>query len=98
VVQQRVLLREIAKDNEKAQVRDFMQAPIFVSWFMKADTLLEKFQVTNQHLFIVQDARGKDVGLVTMEDVLEELFGEIYDERDIARSSQIKKDPGPLPQ
>jgi len=85
VVQQRVLLREIAKDNYKAYVRDFMIKPIFVNWFMKADTLLEKFQVNNQHLFIVQDAQGKDVGLVTMEDVLEELFGEIYDEKDVAR-------------
>ncbi|MBF0523344.1 MAG: HlyC/CorC family transporter [Candidatus Omnitrophica bacterium] len=94
VVQQRVLLREIAKDNYSSKVRDFMQDPIFVSWFTKADTLLEKFQAHNQHLFIVQDARGKDVGLITMEDVLEELFGEIYDEKDIARANPLKKNEG----
>jgi len=83
MVQQRILLREIAKDNYQATVRDFMTEPIFVNWFTKADELLEKFQIYNQHLFIVQDTHGKDVGLVTMEDVLEELFGEIYDEKDV---------------
>ncbi len=85
VAQQRVLLREIAKDNYKAYVREFMTEPIFVNWFMKADDLLEKFQKSKQHLFIVQDSEKKDVGIVTMEDVLEELFGEIYDEKDAAR-------------
>jgi len=83
MVEHRILLREIAKDNYQAYVRDFMVDPIFVNWFMKADALLEKFQAYHQHLFIVQDAEKKDVGLVTMEDVLEELFGEIYDEKDI---------------
>ena len=84
-VQHRILLREIAKDNYQAHVRDFMREPIFVNWFTKADALLEKFQAYHQHLFIVQDSKGKDVGLVTMEDVLEELFGEIYDEKDIIK-------------
>jgi CBS domain containing-hemolysin-like protein len=82
-VQHRVLLREIAKDNYRAVVRDFMTKPIFVNWFTKADELLERFQIYHQHLFIVQDTHGKDVGIVTMEDVLEELFGEIYDEKDV---------------
>ena len=84
VVQHRILLREIAKDNYTARVKDFMSEPIFVNCETKADALLAKFQVYHQHLFIVQDSSGKDVGLVTMEDVLEELFGEIYDEKDIA--------------
>jgi len=84
-VQHRILLREIAKDNYQAHVRDFMVDPIFVNWFTKADTLLEKFQIYHQHLFIVQDSKKRDVGLVTMEDVLEELFGEIYDEKDVIK-------------
>jgi len=83
VVQHRILLREIAKDNYNAHVREFMVKPIFVNWFTKADTLLERFQAYRQHMFIVQDVNGKDVGIVTMEDVLEELFGEIYDEKDV---------------
>ncbi len=89
MVQHRVLLREIAKDNYNAKLREFMTVPIFVNWFMKADELLEKFQAYHQHLFIVQDTNGKDVGLVTMEDVLEELFGEIYDEKDVKPKSYL---------
>lgn len=85
MVQHRILLREIAKDNYSATVREFMTQPVFINWFMKADELLERFQMYNQHLFFVQDTHGKDVGLVTMEDVLEELFGEIYDEKDVKR-------------
>lgn len=90
MVQQWVLLREIAKDNYRAQVGDFMTKPIFVNLTTKADTLLEKFQAEQQHLFIVRDAAGKNVGLVTMEDVLEELFGEIYDEKDRVKEQKSK--------
>ncbi|MEW5894685.1 MAG: hemolysin family protein [Candidatus Omnitrophota bacterium] len=89
MVQHRVLLREIAKDNYNATVREFMTVPIFVNWFIKADELLQKFQVYHQHLFIVQDTHGRDVGLVTMEDVLEELFGEIYDEKDVGPKDHV---------
>ncbi|MBF0486125.1 MAG: HlyC/CorC family transporter [Candidatus Omnitrophica bacterium] len=83
VVQRSALLREIVKGGEGAAIKDFMFRPIFVADTTRADTLLAMFQKYNQHLFIVQDFSGRDVGLVTMEDVLEELFGEIYDEKDM---------------
>jgi len=82
ICQQRVLLREIAKDNYEAKIKDFISRPIFVNGNEKADDLLNKFQVYHQHLFIVRDKSGKNIGIVSMEDVLEELFGEIYDEKD----------------
>ncbi|MFC1666449.1 hemolysin family protein [Candidatus Omnitrophota bacterium] len=82
ICQQRVLLREIAKDSYEAKVRDFMLRPIFVNENEKADDLLNKFQAYHQHLFIVRDKGGKNIGIISMEDVLEELFGEIYDEKD----------------
>ena len=83
IVQHRILLREIAKDNEKSKINEWMLKPIFVNHMMKLDALMEKFQTFHQHLFIVKDNLGKNIGMVTMEDVLEELFGEIYDEKDI---------------
>lgn len=83
IVQHRILLREMAKDNYSAKISDWMLKPIFVNHMMKADGLMEKFQSFHQHLFIVQDNYGHNIGLVTMEDVLEELFGEIYDEKDV---------------
>ena len=83
IVQHRVLLREIAKANENSKIDQWMLKPIFVNQMMKLDALMEKFQTFHQHLFIVKDNLGKNIGMVTMEDVLEELFGEIYDEKDI---------------
>ncbi len=80
--QQRVLLREIAKDNYGARIKDFLLRPIFVNENEKADDLLSKFQAYHQHLFIVRDKAGKNIGIISMEDILEELFGEIYDEKD----------------
>lgn len=82
VCQQRILLRELSKDNYDATLKDFMTIPIFVTENERADSLLEKFQAYHQHLFIVRDKNGKNIGIISMEDVLEELFGEIYDEKD----------------
>jgi len=82
ICQQRILLKEIANDNYTSQIKEFTSQPIFVNTEEKADTLLEKFQSYHQHLFIVRDNKLKNVGIITMEDVLEELFGEIYDEKD----------------
>ncbi len=87
ICQQRVLLREIANGNHAVHLRDFMSKPIFVAENEKADNLLEKFRSYHQHLFIVKDKHGKNAGIITMEDVLEELFGEIYDEKDIKFST-----------
>jgi len=82
ISQQRILLRELSRDNYEAQVKAFMTKPIFVSENVKADTLLERFQAYHQHLFVVRDRKGRNIGIISMEDVLEELFGEIYDEKD----------------
>ena len=83
ICQQRTLLRELSRDNYDAELKQFSTEPIFVSENERADRLLEKFQAHHQHLFIVRDEKGRNIGIVSMEDVLEELFGEIYDEKDI---------------
>ncbi len=95
LVQQRDLLKEISRDNDKITVKALMAKPVFVNWFMKADALLEKFQAYNQHLFFVQDTHGITVGIVTMEDVLEQLFGAIYDEKDIHHKNKAQNQAGP---
>ncbi len=84
VCQQRRLLKELSQDNDSARIKDFVARPIFVLENERADRLLEKFQSYHQHLFIVTDSKGKNIGIITMEDVLEELFGEIYDEKESA--------------
>ncbi|MEE9499796.1 MAG: CNNM domain-containing protein [Candidatus Omnitrophota bacterium] len=79
--QQRLLLREIANDNYSTRVKDLMSKPIFVNENEKADNLLEKFRSYHQRLFIVRNKQGKNIGVITMEDVLEELFGESSNEK-----------------
>ena len=74
-----------------AMVSDFLAPPFYMHHLLKADVLLEKFQACHEHLFVVKDGSGKDIGLMGMEDVLEELFGEIYDERDVARTARADK-------
>ena len=49
---------------------------------MKIDTLLQTFQREKTHIALVYDEHGGLVGLITLEDVLEEIFGEIQDEED----------------
>ncbi|HOW36132.1 MAG TPA: hemolysin family protein [Candidatus Omnitrophota bacterium] len=88
VVEHRILLRHIAADEESIYVKEFMTRPIFVNHRIKADALLQKFQAYNQHLFIVRDDSQKNIGVISMEDVLEELFGEIYDEKDVSQKKQ----------
>lgn len=82
ISRQRVLLKEIANDNYNVQVKKFMSKPVFADENEKADGLLEKFRSYHQNIFIVRNKQKKNIGIITMEDVLEELFGEFYDEKD----------------
>lgn len=87
ISQQRILLKEIAGGSNNVRVKNFIAKPVFVSEDEKADSLLEKFRSYHQHLFIVRNKQKKNIGIITMEDVLEELFGEIYDEKDTVKQS-----------
>lgn len=63
-------------------VKDVMQKPVFVSEGMKIGALLKLLQKAKSHMAVVIDEYGGTFGVVTMEDVLEELVGEIWDEHD----------------
>lgn len=77
------LLSAVAHDRFAARPTDYVQEPIFVSHDMLADDLLIHFQRKERHLAIVVDENRKLEGVVTLEDVLEELVGEITDEKDV---------------
>jgi putative hemolysin len=49
---------------------------------MKADDVLREMKRNKTHLALLQDQKGKTLGLVSMEDLIEEIFGEISDEHD----------------
>jgi CBS domain containing-hemolysin-like protein len=63
--------------------------PYYVPESMKGDELLVVFQRRTQHMAIVVGEYGETVGLVTIEDVVEEIVGEIYDEHDIGSGNGV---------
>ena len=63
-------------------VKDIMRKPLFVFANKKMDTMLRLFQKRKQHMAIVIDEKGNILGLVTIENILEEIVGEIIDETD----------------
>ncbi|HMN20892.1 MAG TPA: transporter associated domain-containing protein [Ottowia sp.] len=79
----------LAKDLLKLQrsptlnVRTLLRPPVFIPESKGLNDLLREFRATRNHLAIVVDEFGRTAGLVTIEDVLEEIVGEIEDEFDI---------------
>ncbi|WP_251009532.1 hemolysin family protein [Bacillus sp. ISL-39] len=68
--------------NKEVNVREMLRQPMFVVKSMKIATLLPELQRTKSHMAIVVDEFGGTSGLITLEDILEELVGEIWDEHD----------------
>lgn len=63
-------------------IRDIMTTPVFVQKSEKVNDLLKLLQKHKSHIAVVIDEFGGTLGIVTMEDILEELVGEIWDEHD----------------
>ena len=63
-------------------IRDIMAPPVFIYQTEKVDDLLRLLQSNKSHIAVVIDEYGGTLGIVTMEDILEELVGEIWDEHD----------------
>ena len=59
-----------------------MSKPLYVIPNMKISELLQKLQTNKTHIAVITDEYGGTVGIVTLEDILEELVGEIWDEHD----------------
>ena len=76
--------------NPKMSWRKLIRPVKFVSAAMKADDLIREMQIYKTHLAVVSGEYGEVLGIVTMEDALEELVGEIYDEHDIPGGNDIR--------
>ena len=79
------IIREYIKnlnDLKSFDLRDYLREAFFVVGSKKVSDLLKVFQLKKQHLAIVIDEFGGTEGIITLEDILEELVGEIQDEED----------------
>ncbi len=77
--------------NPHTQVIEVMEEPIFIHPTYNISKLLQKMQSEKIHMSIVVDEYGQTEGLVAMEDIIEEIVGNILDEHDDAEEEDIKK-------
>ena len=78
------LLRGVVADNGQGTVRELLRPAVLVPESKRLDILLREFRQSRNHMAIVIDEYGGVAGLVTIEDVLEQIVGEIDDEHDDA--------------
>ena len=68
--------------EKSVDIKSILKEVIYTSPQVKISSLLKQFQTSKNHMAIVVDEYGGTEGIITMEDILEELVGEIYDEHD----------------
>ena len=76
-------LTELAKGKNESKLKDIAYPPLFVPSGKTADDLMKQFQQEKRHMAVVVNEFGGVMGIVTLEDLLEEVVGEIMDETDI---------------
>jgi CBS domain containing-hemolysin-like protein len=89
ILSEREFLSELVQNNE-INVRELIRDPYFVVESMQISTLLPELQKAKVHMAIVVDEFGGTSGLITLEDILEELVGDIWDEHDETVRNIIK--------
>lgn len=86
------LLKGTSQLSEDIDLLDIARKPYFIPETKKIDDLLREFQKEKIHMAIVVDEYGGTAGLVTLEDLLEEIVGEIQDEFDVEEPLFTRKD------
>jgi magnesium and cobalt transporter len=89
IIHAKDLLKYLSVDD-KAPLEQIMRLPLFIPETKNVKDMLQVFQVRKIHLAIAQDEYGGTSGLVTFEDVLEEIVGEIEDEYDLPKPEEIR--------
>ena len=83
------LLQGIVADGGPGQVRELLRPAILIPESKRLNVLLKEFRLSRNHMAIVVDEHGGVAGLVTIEDVLEQIVGQIDDEHDEASESTL---------
>ena len=87
----RDVLRELEKDKEVVTLEQIARKPVFASQEKMVSSLLKEMKGRKTHMAIVVDEHGGVEGLVTLEDLLEEIVGEIEDETDLKRERSYER-------
>ena len=87
----RDILKELEKDNKMISLKQIARKPVFASQEKMVSSLLKEMQGRKTHMAIVVDEHDGVEGLVTLEDLLEEIVGEIEDETDLTRPKGYEK-------
>jgi len=87
----RDILKELEKDNKMTSLEQIARKPVFASQEKLVSSLLKEMQGRRTHMAIVVDEHGGVEGLVTLEDLVEEIVGEIEDETDIPKPAEYEK-------
>ncbi len=81
------LLRGVVADNGPGTIRELLRPAVLIPESKKLNVLLKEFRLSRNHMAIVVDEYGGVAGLVTIEDVLEQIVGDIDDEHDEAEDA-----------
>ena len=87
----RDVLKELERDNKMVSLEQIARKPVFASQEKMVSALLKEMKGRKTHMAIVVDEHGGVEGLVTLEDLLEEIVGEIEDETDLTRQAGYEK-------
>ena len=87
IVNVRDVLKCLEKEEKMISIQQISRKPIFVSQEKKVNDLLKEMQGRKSHMAIVLDEFGGVEGCVTLEDLVEEIVGEIHDETDVTKDS-----------
>src|ERR1700690_3699450 len=86
------LLRLQTAGEEPFEIREYMRPVVFVPESKRLNVLLKEFRLSHNHIAIVVDEYGGVCGLVTIEDVIEQIVGEIDDEHDVEDDQSIRRE------
>ena len=81
-------------DQEKVEIRSLLLPTCYVYKTMRLPAVLSSLRNAQQHIAVVTDEYGGTLGVVSMEDVLEELVGDLWDETDTVEKEIVKKGDG----
>ncbi len=87
----RILPLTLKPEDFDRPIKDFADKPFFITEFLTLDELLDQMQKTRRHMAIVVDEYGNTAGIVTLDDILREIVGELPDEKNGKTCEEVEK-------